>query len=623
MARLAATCKMLAMAPDQAVVTPTLAPELRRDTDLSREVRAEQLALLCRQWLRVPVPVLFVAVVIGYVAWDYVAHSLVLVWGLLSVGTLLARMHFCRVLLKDGGASRNPDGWSRLLVGMAAINGVISGAASPLMLPSLPHVEQALLTMVMGCWGAGAVAANASYPASFYAFAWPFFALLTASWAFSGQPAMVWVMLLLLIFAVTLSVFVRENGRLVIDSIKLRFANDQLLVQKEQLIGLLRAEFDKAEGARAKAEEANRSKSQFLASASHDLRQPLHALSLLTALLNDMAQDQRVREVGQHIGQSVQSLERLFGALLDLSKLDAGVVKPELREIDLGEFVAQLSNEYRSKAQEKGLRFEVACEPMWVRGDPILLERIVRNLLENAIRFTHAGRVSLQVHGELKDVLLTVSDTGPGIQKAEQARVFEEFYQTENPGRERSKGLGLGLSIVRRLVDLLGYRIQLDSVEGHGASFTVILPGALVQRPAFSSVEAPAPAADVSGLTVLVIEDDAEARRAMQMTLKRWGCEALVVANAEGACELLSARGGAPDVLLSDYRLAHGADGIHAIQSLRARFGPIPAALLTGDISGDRLLELKASGLRVLHKPVKAPALRDLLHALARRDRTN
>jgi hypothetical protein len=140
MARLAATCKMLGMAPDQAVVTPTLAPELRRDADLSREVRAEQLALLCRQWLRVPVPVLFVAVVIGYVAWDYVAHSLVLVWGVLSVGTLFARMHFCRVLLKDGGASRNPDGWSRLLVGMAAVNGVISGAASPHMLPSLPHV---------------------------------------------------------------------------------------------------------------------------------------------------------------------------------------------------------------------------------------------------------------------------------------------------------------------------------------------------------------------------------------------------------------------------------------------------------------------------------------------------
>ncbi len=606
------------MAPDQAVASPTLGPELRRDVDLSREVLAEQLALLCRQWLRVPAPVIAIALVVGYLAWDHVSHAVIVLWGFFSVGSLIARMQFCRAVLNDGRAARDPDRWARLLTAVAGINGLISGGAAPLMLPSMPYVEQALLTMVMGCWGAGAVAANASFPASFYAFAWPFFALLTASWAFSGQPAMLAVMVLLLIFVLTLSIFVRENGRLVVDSIQLRFVNEQLLAQKEQLIGLLRTQFTMAESARTKAEEASRSKSQFLASASHDLRQPLHALSLLTAQLKDMTSDDRVREVGQHIGQSVQSLERLFGALLDLSKLDAGVVQPELREIDLGEFVEQLSIEYRPKAREKGLRYEAACEPMWIRADAILLERIVRNLLENAIRFTQAGRVSLRVQSSLKDASITVSDTGPGIPKREQARVFDEFYQMENPGRDRSKGLGLGLSIVKRLVDLLGYRVEVDSVEGHGASFTLTLPGALIQRPALAAVEQRAASADVAGLSVLVVEDDAEARLAMEMTLERWGCEPLVAATVEGACAMLSARGKAPDVVISDFRLAHGADGIEAIKVLRARFGAMPAALLTGDISGDRLLELRASGLPVLHKPVKAEALRDLLHALSR-----
>jgi signal transduction histidine kinase len=609
------------MSPSRAFVpAATLAPDPASAGEAARRLRAEQLLLLCRQWLRVPLPVLATATVIAYLAWDHAPRALLVAWAVATVAAVAARMRLCQVVLKEGRAAAQPERWSRMLTAIAGANGLISGAAAPLFLPMLPPTEQALLTMLMGCWGAGAVAANGSFPPAYYAFAWPFFAQLVAAWLFSGQEAYVWVMPILLMFVALLSSFVRENGSMVREAIGLRFANEKLLETKEQLIGLLRAAYDKAEAARHNAEQASRSKSQFLASASHDLRQPLHALSLLTALLADLSEDTRVREVGRHIGQSVQSLERLFNAILDLSKLDAGAVAPELRKFDLAELARQFSDEYRAKAVDKGLRFELECEPIWVLADPILLERILRNLLENAMRFTDSGRVVLRARRAGRDAIVTVTDTGRGIPATEQARVFEEFYQLHNPGRDRSKGLGLGLSIVKRLVDLLGYRIELASTPGHGTAFTLTLNGALTEAPeaAEREVAAAPAAADVAGLRVLVIEDDSEARLAIELTLRNWGCATMTAASLDEARSVLARAGSRPDVLLSDLRLGNGADGIAAIEALQAEFGPMPAALVTGDISGERLRELRAAALAVLHKPVKPEILRELLHRLAR-----
>jgi signal transduction histidine kinase len=599
----------------------TLAPDLAGAGDATRRLRAEQLALLCRQWLRVPVPVVVTATVIAYLAWDHAPRALAVAWAVITVGAVAARMRLCRAVLKEGRAAAQPERWSLVLTAVAGANGVISGAAAPLFLPVLPPTEQALLTMLMGCWGAGAVAANGSYPPAYYAFAWPLFAQLAAAWLFSGQEAYVWVMPILLMFVALLSAFVRENGSMVREALGLRFANEKLLETKEQLIGLLRTAYDKAEAARHGAEQASRSKSQFLAAASHDLRQPLHALSLLTALLTDLGGDSRVREVGRQIGQSVGSLERLFNAILDLSKLDAGAVAPEPRKFDLAGLAHQLSVEYRAKAGDKGLRYEFECEPMWLLADPILLERILRNLLENAIRFTESGHVALRAQRAGRDAILTVADTGSGIPATEQARVFEEFYQLRNPGRDRSKGLGLGLSIVKRLVDLLGYRIELASALGRGTAFTLTMHGALTEAPEAAGREiAAAPAADVAGLRVLVIEDDSEARLAIELTLRNWGCTPLTAASLDEARSVLARNGGRPDVVLSDLQLGggEGDDGIAAIEALQAEFGPLPAALLTGDISAERLRELRPVALEVLHKPVKPEILRELLHRLAR-----
>jgi two-component system, sensor histidine kinase len=576
---------------------------------------AEQLAALCRQWRRVPLPALAVASIIAYLVWPHAPRGLLITWGVATVGALLAWIWLCRQVLREGRAAAQPGKWSRLLTIAAGMSGAIAGAAAPLFLPALPPTEQALLTLLLGCWGVGAVAGNSSFPPAYYAFAWTLFAQLAAVWLLSGQPALAWVALVVLLFAAGLSMFVRENGALARGAIELRFANQKLLETKEELIGLLRAAYDKAEAARRSAEQASRSKSQFLASASHDLRQPLHALSLLTALLKDLGTGGPVREVAGHIGQSVESLERLFNALLDLSRLDAGALVAEPRSFDLGELARRIAVEYRAKAADKALRLELECAPLWLHADPILLERILRNLLENAVRFTDTGHVALRAARAGRDAIVAVADSGCGIPAAEQARVFEEFYQLHNPGRDRSKGLGLGLSIVRRLVELLGYRVELASTPGQGSVFTLTLAGAVIEAPAAASAPAPLPLADVSGLRVLVIEDDAEARLAMELTLRSWGCVPLGAASLDDARSALARDGGRPDVLLSDLRLSSGADGIDAIDRLREELGPVPAALLSGEVLGGRL---QATSLPVLYKPVKPEALRELVHRLAR-----
>lgn len=611
------------MSPNPALPAATLAPDAPgAGVEVSGRLRAEQLALMCRQWQRVPVPVLAIATVVTYLTWDHTPRWIAFTWAAVTVAAVVARMWLCRAVLKRGLAAAQPERWSRLLTVYAGANGIVSGAAAPLFLPVVPPAEQALITMIFGCWGAGSVAANGSYPPAYYAFAWPLFAQLAAAWLFSGQESTLWILPILLMFVALLSAFVREHGHMVREGIELRFANEKLLETKEQLIGLLRAAYDKAETARHAAEAASRSKSEFLASASHDLSQPLHALSLLTALLTDLGDNTKVREVGRHIGQSVRSLERLFDALLDLSRFDAGKLKPEPRDVDLDELVRRISVDYRAKAGEKALRFELDCEPMWLHTDPILIERVLRNLLENAVRFTESGRITLRARRAGRDAILTVADTGRGIPIGEQKRVFDEFYQLNNPGRDRSKGLGLGLSIVKRIVDALGYRIELSSTLREGSRFTLTLLDAVIEAPQVAAVpdEPVASKLDVSGLRVLVIDDDTHVQEAIGLTLSSWGCEPTVAASLDEARVLLARDGGRVDVLLSDLRLSNGVDGIAAILAMQAEFGPMPAALLTGEreSSAERFRELKAAAIPVLRKPVQPDALRELLHKLAR-----
>jgi signal transduction histidine kinase/CheY-like chemotaxis protein len=365
-------------------------------------------------------------------------------------------------------------------------------------------------------------------------------------------------------------------------------------------------------------EAANLAKSRFLAAASHDLRQPLHALNLFVAQLRTETDPaERSRVIGQ-IDAAVTAMNDLFNALLDISKLDAGVLAPELTSFPVADLLKHMETTFAPAAREKGLRLRFVPSAAWVRSDFILLERILLNLVSNAIRYTVRGGVLVGCRRRGDQLRIEVWDSGIGIPEDQRENIFGEFYQLAASDRDRSGGLGLGLAIVDRLCRLLDHRLELTSTLGRGSRFAVSLP--MVAAPQESIEHAPKAMADpASGKLVVVIEDDALALDAMRGLLRRWGC---LVVGAESESEALASLvddDQLPDLIISDYRLADGHTGIEAIQRLRSALGaPIPAFLVTGDIAPERLREAGANGFHLLHKPVGPMALRAMLNQILR-----
>ena len=366
------------------------------------------------------------------------------------------------------------------------------------------------------------------------------------------------------------------------------------------------------------AEAANRAKSTFLAAASHDLRQPIHALGLYMAALDDVPLAPGQHELVPHMKRSLQGLESMFDALLDVSRMDAGAVIPRPRAFEPAPILHRLAEEFAPLAAERGLRLSVRIAPvprgLHARSDPLLVERIVRNLLSNAVKYTRAGGVLLSCRlrgaGARRHWRLEVWDTGPGIAEADRERVFDEFFQVGNPERDRAGGLGLGLAIVRRLSELLGHRLELRSVPGRGTRFALALPCTEDAPPR----EAPdALAGVIAELGVAVVEDDPEVRESMQALLERWGCRVFAGADAD---EVLRRDGAARalQVIVADDRLRQGRDGIAAIRELRAACGrALPALIVSGDSAPERVALMQASGFDCLSKPASPARLRHWL----------
>jgi len=367
-------------------------------------------------------------------------------------------------------------------------------------------------------------------------------------------------------------------------------------------------------------EAANLAKSRFLAAASHDLRQPLHALNLFVAQLRtETDQAERGRVTGQ-IDAAVTAMNDLFNALLDISKLDAGVLAPELTTFPIAHLLKQMETTFAPAAREKGLRLQFVPSGGWVRSDFILLQRILLNLVSNAIRYTVRGGVVVGCRRHGQQLRIEVWDSGIGIPEDQRENIFGEFYQLAGPERDRSGGLGLGLAIVDRLCRLLDHRLELASTLGKGSRFAVSLPlVAAPQEPVEYSVAPKAQADPASGKHIVVIDDDALALDAMRGLLRRWGCFVVTAESESVALASLAGDDHRPDLIISDYRLADGCTGIEAIQRLRSAFrAPIPAFLITGDIAPERLREASANGFHLLHKPVEPMALRAMLNQILR-----
>lgn len=367
---------------------------------------------------------------------------------------------------------------------------------------------------------------------------------------------------------------------------------------------------------KAQAEAAYLAKSRFLAAASHDLRQPAHALGMFVARLTQLAHPPQTQVLVAGVDASVRALQEMLDAFFDYSRLDAPSMQVQMRGLPIDGIFEQLRHSFTNMAVEKGLRLRIRPSCTWVHSDPILLHRVLLNLVSNAVQHTHQGSVLVTCRPTVAGThaRIEVWDSGVGIAPQFHDRVFEEFFQVENPERDRAKGLGLGLSIVERSCRLLKHPVSMRSDLGCGTRFSLTVPLA----PAPDTGRPPRAAEvlatqELTHLHILLIEDDVLGSVALEGLLQSWGCRVSVADSAHQACKLL-ARGAPPDFIVSDYRLRGVENGIDAVRMLRARAGnDIAACVISGDTDTQVRQHTQAAGLVLLQKPVRPAKLRSIL----------
>lgn len=368
------------------------------------------------------------------------------------------------------------------------------------------------------------------------------------------------------------------------------------------------------------AEQANVAKSRFLAAASHDLRQPMHALGLFVDNLRGEigGSSERVRRLLDGMSGATEAMTAMFNALLDISRLDAGVITVAPKDFPVSMLLRRVESMFTPLALQRGLRFSVVDSRAWIRSDPALLERILQNLVSNALTHTLAGGVVVGCRRVGAAVSVQVWDNGPGIPAEHQQKIFQEFVQLANPERDRTKGLGLGLAIVDRIARLLGHAVRVRSTPGKGAMFAVeIARGERGSMEHTQAAQLPLIAEQFPGLCVAIVDDDKASVDAMAGLLEQWQCRVIGAESDAKLVEQLRVLGVVPDLLISDYRLRGGRTGIEAIEQVRADLqASVPAILITGDTAPDRLIEAHASRLELLHKPVAPEQLKHLLRLL-------
>lgn len=373
--------------------------------------------------------------------------------------------------------------------------------------------------------------------------------------------------------------------------------------------------------AKGEAERANLSKTRFLAAASHDLHQPLNAARLFLGALADEVAGERALGLIERIEAALETVDELLGALLDISKLDTGAWPVEVSSFVVGSLLQRLADEYAPQARAYGLKLSVVASSAVVRTDRTLLERVIRNFISNAIRYTDTGRVVIGCRGRGSHISVEVWDTGIGVPAEKRARIFEEFQQLGTSVRRHEKGLGLGLAIVERVARLLDLKIELESRVGHGSKFAVLVPRGTLERSsgesANNALAEPAVGDGFDGRLVLCIDNDAQVLEGMAALTASWGCELIPAHNVEQALDILGQRGSSPHLLIADYLLDNGELGTNAVDLLRGRFGQaIPALVISSNRTTALREELKARGLSFLPKPIAPGRLRAMMSYL-------
>ncbi|MFG3594860.1 MASE1 domain-containing protein [Bradyrhizobium sp. RDI18] len=365
-------------------------------------------------------------------------------------------------------------------------------------------------------------------------------------------------------------------------------------------------------------ELANAAKSRFLAMASHDLRQPLHALGLFVAQLRTPLKSGERTKTIEQVDATRKEMDEMVNSLLDISRLDAGVLTPKITEFPIARLLQKIETTFDQATREKGLRLRIRRSDAWVRSDVMLLERILLNLVSNAVRFTLRGGIIVGCRRRGEMLRIEVWDSGCGIPEDQKQNIFGEFFQLPAPELSRYGGLGLGLAIVDRLRLLLNHQIDLASTVGRGSRFAILVPMADECVTSTEPVDSPRPAAfAVEGKVIFVIADAPIVLEETGGLLGKWGYSVLTAESDEAALIRLAERQQRPDLIISDYHLASGKTGIRAIEQINAAFGSsIPAILISGDTAPEPLRDAKDRGYILLHKPVDPMRLRAVMHEL-------
>lgn len=545
--------------------------------------------------------------------WEPFSHPLLIGWAT-AITAVSALRQIATLMYRRVARAEDTDRWAYYFLTASFLSGVAWGFGTYHFFDLAYPAEAMALTVI----AAGATAASYfslwSYVPASLSFSVMSMGPLSWHYFHAGERPYVFVAGLILVYIVTLLLFSRRTYRNTVDLVALRLEKEGLVRQLTgRQAGLERAN-EELQLQKEKAEAANIAKSKFLAAASHDLRQPLHALRLFVSALDARVDSPKERRLMNNIVSSIEALEQLLNSLLDLSRIDAGVLEPERTDFALQPLFDRIGTEFCRQAEDKEITLRIIPTSVVVYSDPGMLERILRNLVSNAVRYTERGGVLLGCRRQGKNIAIQVLDTGIGIPSDQINAVFKEFYQLGNPERDRTKGLGLGLAIVQGLAKLLRHELRVQSRPGRGSCFQIRVPGGRPATPRPSMRYHPSADGIMERALVLFIDDDAAVRAGMAEILLDWGCEMLITESAEEAIEKLVR---APDVIIADYRLREGRTGYDAIQKVRAHFRQrIPGIVITGDTAPERLREARSSGCPLLHKPVNPDKMRAMVEQL-------
>lgn len=556
------------------------------------EARRDQLAFALAQAARAANIGLGAVALIAIMAATETTSTLAALWAAGTGGTLLLRnvllRHFIRTFDQPGGEDAARRAMIASTLGLAGMLGLL-----PLLGFSDMGIElRLLITLFYCCWCAAGMASLGVYAHLYTSYLAVVLGSVAWGWFRADSDEAVYVASGLVMFGLVLYSFSRNFALRIAEGIAIRAENAELV---------------------RKLSMANEAKTRFIMSASHDLRQPLHAISLLGGVLSRAQDPEDARNAREALEGAVRGLNTLFSAILDLSKIEGGTVRAARVPAAVDQLVARLDPEYRTLCLSMGRRWECQVERAVASTDVILLERMLRNVLDNALKHGGQGAVRLTVAAQPQEVMITVSDTGPGIAVEERERVFDEFYRVGD-GDRAPAGLGLGLSIVRRLAGLLGCRLAIgftDPAARTGTCFSLWLPAAEMPSEWIADA-ARGPQADepdVQGLRILVLDDEQPLLDATRALLRQWACEVAVCRDPRELDAAL-AQLGPPDVALVDYRLGPHVLGLQAIQPVREKYPDMGVVVVTGESDEAVLASLAESGLPVLEKPASPEELR-------------